>query len=172
VRSIFLVGFMGAGKSSAGAELAARLACDFIDLDNRLIERFGAPISEVFKLHGEEAFRAAETEELARCAVLDEVVVATGGGAFCDAGNRELIHAAGGVSVFLDLPWEALAERLSTDSTDRPLYGDAEGARRLFVSRLPLYRHATLRIELSGSELPDAVADRVVEALEEARCAT
>ncbi len=163
---------MGAGKSSAGAALAARLDRDFIDLDNRLSERFGAPISEIFKRHGEEAFRAAEAEELTRCARLDEVVVATGGGAFCDPDNRELIRAAGGVSVFLDLPWEALAARLSIDSKGRPLYGDAGRARRLFVSRLPLYRQATLRIELSGSELPDAVADRVVEALEEARCAT
>jgi shikimate kinase len=169
---IYLVGFMGAGKSSAGAALAARLACDFIDLDNRLTKRFGAPISDVFKRHGEERFRVAEAEELARLAGLDGVVVATGGGAFCDADNRELIHAAGGVSVFLDLPWETLAERLSRDSTGRPLYGDPERARRLFISRLPLYRQATLRITLSGSELPDAVADRVFEALQEARCAT
>lgn len=172
MRNIYLVGFMGAGKSSAGAALAARVGCDLIDLDNRLSERFGAPIHEVFERHGEDVFRVAEAEELARCAGLDGVVVATGGGAFCDADNRELIHAAGGVSVFLDLPWEALAERLSHDSTGRPLYGDAERARRLFISRLPLYRQATLRITLNGSELPDAVADRVVEALQEARCAT
>jgi shikimate kinase len=168
---IFLVGFMGAGKSSVGAALAGRLGCDFVDLDTCVSERFAAPINEIFERHGEAIFRAAEAEELARCADSNEVVVATGGGTFCDSDNRELIHAAGGVSVFLDLPWEALAERLSRDHAKRPLYGDAERARRLFMSRLPLYRQASLRISLGGSESPDEVADRVFEMLQEARCA-
>lgn len=163
---------MGAGKSSVGTALAARLECAFIDLDSRVSERFAMPIHEIFERHGEEVFRAAETEELARCAVLDEVVVATGGGAFCDAGNRELIDAAGGVSVFLDLPWEVLAERLSRDHNGRPLYSDAERVRRLFELRRPLYWQARLRVSLSGSESPDDAADRVVEALQEVRCAT
>ncbi len=83
-------------------------ACRFIDLDREIGGRLGAPIPEIFARRGEAAFRAAESDELERCAELDDVVVATGGGAFCSEANREMIHRSGGVSVFLDLPWEVL----------------------------------------------------------------
>ena len=230
--NVYLVGFMGAGKTAAGEALAARLGRDFIDLDERLIERFGAPISEIFEQQGENAFRAAETEELARishqlpaaagdaphpavfsrlgvldvppgtpprpsgrklhwsrhpavlptepgeicglarAAALAEVVVATGGGAFCNAANREIIHGSGGVSVFLDLPWVEIQRRLPGRNLDRPMFGSAQNARELFERRLPDYRRATLTVSLSGDESGADVVDGIVEALEEKPCAT
>jgi shikimate kinase len=170
MRSIFLIGFMGAGKTSVGEVLAERLGYRFIDLDQLLHERFGAPIREIFECHGEEVFRQAEREELARCAGETGVVVATGGGAFCSEANREMIHASGGRSVFLDLPWEVLDARLARDHTARPKYGDAGQARRLFESRLPDYRRATVILELTGSESADAAADLLMAAIEEAPC--
>jgi len=168
---IFLVGFMGAGKSSIGAALADRLGLRFIDLDGEISRRLGAPVPEIFARHGEETFRATEREELARCTELSDVVVATGGGAFCSDANRETIHRSGGVSVFLDLPWVVLRERLVRDHSDRPMYDDTDQARQLFEERLPHYRCALVQVPLAGQEDPDEVAGRVVETLREAPCA-
>ena len=170
VRNIYLVGFMGVGKSSVGAALAARLGHRFIDLDERLGERFGTSIPEVFAAHGEGIFRAAETDELIRCADEPDVVVATGGGAFCNEANREIIIGSKGVSVFLDLPWEELDRRLAADNGGRPMYDHAEQARSLFEQRRPEYLRADVVITLEGSETPDDVAKRVLG--EVAPCAT
>jgi shikimate kinase len=172
MRSIFLVGFMGAGKSSVGAAVAARLGSHFIDLDAEISGRLGAPIVDVFADHGEAAFRAAEHDELTRIASLEDVVVATGGGAFCNPVNRDLIHRSGGVSVFLDLPWEELLERLAAENSERPMYDDADQARRLFEERLPEYLRAMVRVRLDGTESPAEVAKRVVAALQGVPCAT
>ncbi len=167
MRNIFLVGFMGAGKSSVGAALAARLGHRFIDLDERLRERFEASIPEVFAVHGEDVFRAAETDELARCADEQGTVVATGGGTFCIGANREIISKSKGVSVYLDLPWEELDRRLAADNSGRPKYDRAEQARSLLEERQPEYRHADVVIALEGSERPDEVAELVLELLRE-----
>lgn len=168
---IFLVGFMGAGKSSIGAALADRLSLGFIDLDGEISRRLNAPIPEIFARFGEAAFRAAESDELEHCAELDDIVVAAGGGAFCSDANREVIHRSGGVSVFLDLPWAVLRQRLMRDHSDRPMYDDTDQARLLFEERLPHYRCALVRVSLAGEEDPDEVARRVVATLREAPCA-
>ena len=168
MRNVYLVGFMGAGKSLVGAALAARLGHRFIDLDERLCERFGVSIPEVFAVHGEDIFRAAETDELARCADEQGAVVATGGGTFCSEVNREIISGSKGVSVYLDLPWQELDRRLAEDNSSRPMYDHAEHARSLFEKRQPDYRRADVVIALEGSENPDQVADHVLEALREA----
>ena len=167
---LFLVGFMGAGKSSVGADLADRLGYDFVDLDEEISKRFGAPIREVFSDRGEPAFRAAESEELQRLAGLDGVVVATGGGAFCSQGNREIIHGESGVSVFLDVPWHELRKRLAGDHAGRPMYDDAQQAKSLFGERLPHYRRAMIRVALEGTETPTEVSELVLDALQEAAC--
>lgn len=172
MRSIFLVGFMGAGKSSIGAAVAGRIGYRFVDLDQEISTRLGAPITEIFADRGQAAFRVAEHDELARVAGLENVVVATGGGAFCDPINRDLIHRSGGVSVFLDLPREELLERLAAENSDRPMYDDADQARRLFEERLPEYRRAMVRVPLTGSENPSEAAELVINALQEAPCAT
>ncbi len=168
---IFLVGFMGAGKSSIGAALADRLSLGFIDLDEEISRRLDAPIPEIFTRFGEATFRTAEHEELARCAESVDIVVATGGGAFCSDANRDVIHRSSGVSVFLDLPWAVLRQRLLRDHSDRPMYNDTDQARLLFEERLPHYKRALVRVSLAGEEDPDEVAERVVATLREAPCA-
>ena len=168
---IFLVGFMSAGKSSIGAALADRLGLRFIDLDGEISQRLGAPIPDIFARFGEAAFRAAESNELDRCAELDDLVVATGGGAFSSDANRELIHRSGGVSVFLDLPWAVLRQRLTRDHAERPKFEDTNQARLLFEERLPHYRCALVRISIAGDEDPDEIARRVAARLREAPCA-
>ena len=170
--NIYLVGFMGAGKTSVGAALAARLGYDFLDLDERLSERFGAPICEVFSDCGEEAFRVAETEELDRSTAFERCVVATGGGTFCSEANREIIFGAGGIAVFLDAPWEVLRRRLPGENVDRPKFGDAERAQLLLSRRLPHYRKATVTVATTADETPARTAARVADVLREAACAT
>src|SRR5271169_2079149 len=104
VRAVFLVGFMGSGKNTVGQELARRLSWDFVDLDARIEAREGQTIPEIFRVHGEPAFRSAETNalrDLARSLARDSVV-ALGGGAFVQETNRELLRAWR--SVFLDAP--------------------------------------------------------------------
>jgi shikimate kinase len=169
--NIFLVGFMGAGKTSVAAALAARLGYNHHDVDESLRERFSASIPEIFEVYGEGAFRTAESEEIDRSTRLQRCVVATGGGAFCSASNREIIDAAEGVSVFLNLPWEVLCQRLVGDNPDRPMFRDAEQAKRLFEDRLPDYRLASITVDLAGNESPTVVADLVVGALRETSCA-
>jgi shikimate kinase len=83
-----------------------------------------------------------------------------------------MMHRVGGVSVFLDLPWTVLGERLARDNSERPMYDDTDQARRLFEERLPHYRRALVQVALAGNEDPEEVAGRVVEALREAACAT
>jgi shikimate kinase len=168
--NIFLVGFMGAGKTSVGQALAKRLSYQFLDLDECLSTRFGMSISEVFRDHGEDVFREAEAEEMHRAADLDRCVVATGGGAFCSETNRLVIAGSGGVSVFLDVPWEVLRSRLRGATSDRPMFGDTASARGLFDRRLPHYRQATLTVPVTEEENPEETATRIVAALREVPC--
>lgn len=172
MRCVFLVGFMGSGKSSVGARVAARLGSRFIDLDAEIARELSAPIAEIFASRGEAAFRAAERDALATVAGIDDVVVATGGGAFCSNENRDIIHGSGGVSVYLDLPWPELRRRLAGDHSHRPMYDNPDQAARLFDEREPQYLKAMVRVALEGTESPDEVADRVVDALQEVPCAT
>ena len=168
---IFLIGFMGAGKSSVGQALARHLDRPFIDLDERLVERFGMSIPRVFCDHGETAFRSAERAELAAAAADRAAVVATGGGTFCSRENREIIRAAGGLSVFLDLPWDVLDHRLSNGGDQRPLYVDAVQARELFEDRMVHYRKASTTLTLDGDESLAEVVRRVADVVSGALCA-
>jgi shikimate kinase len=172
MRSIFLVGFMGAGKSSVGRVLADRMGRPFVDLDEVLSRRFGATIAEVFDRHGEAAFRAAEREELQLVARQSGTIVSTGGGAFCDPENRLAIHQADGISVFLEVPWPVLAARLASDDGARPLFNSLEQAKALLDSRLPSYRQAAIVLEIAADETPARTAERLAVALEEVACAT
>jgi shikimate kinase len=168
--NIYLVGFMGAGKTSVGERLARSLGARFCDLDERLSERFGRPIAEVFQHEGEAAFRTAETEELTRLAGGEGWVVATGGGAFVREANRAAIEGTGGISVFLEVPWDVLRRRLEQDNGGRPVYQSAERARELYEERLPDYRRATRTVSLSGDESPDEIVEMIANAVRGAPC--
>lgn len=169
---VYLVGFMGCGKTAAGSALAAILGVQFIDLDAVISTRLEATVAEIFAARGEAVFRREETEVLRWATGLDRPVVATGGGTFCSPVNRDLIHASGGLSVFLDIPWEVVLRRLPGKNGDRPLFADAGRARRLFDERLPAYRSARIVLHLTGDEAPVEVARQVVAALPEGVCAT
>jgi len=125
VRAVFLVGFMGSGKSSVGRELARQLDWDFVDLDTRIESRERQTVPEIFRERGETGFRLAETDALRD--LLAESgqpnrVVALGGGAFVQERNRELLRPW--LSVFLEAPASELWQRSQSDGIERPLRGD------------------------------------------------
>lgn len=160
---IFLIGFMGVGKTTLGRRLAGRLNLPFFDLDALIEERSGRKIPEIFASFGEGAFRALETELLKDILRREPGVIATGGGTFSRPENRELIHSAG-VSVWLDAPSELVLER-GAQGEHRPLWGGPEKARALLEQRLPDYRQADLRFDLRNWEIGEA-AERLADLLE------
>jgi shikimate kinase len=167
-RAVFLVGFMGAGKSSAGRALARQLDWPFEDLDERIQTREQRSIEQIFRESGEPEFRRAEQDALRE--LLAELgssprVVALGGGAFVRAENAALLKQAGVPVVFLDAPVEELFRRCQQEhQVERPLRRDAEQFRRLYEARRPHYLAAALRVETSGKAI-DTVAAEVARAL-------
>lgn len=166
---MFLVGFMGSGKNTVGHELARRLAWDFIDLDARIEARERKPVPEIFRLQGESAFRAAETNalnDLLAQSFERPAVVALGGGAFVQQNNRTLLSAW--PSVFLDAPPHELWQRCLHDEAEtgvaRPLRKDPDQFARLHAERLPAYRQASLVVNTSGKQ-PDAICLEIEQAL-------
>ena len=161
---VFLVGFMAAGKSKVGRLLARSLGWPFRDLDSDIVAHEGQPVAEMILEHGEAHFRERETAALERCAALDRVVVATGGGAFTLERNRHLI-ADLGRSVWLDPPWEILCRRAEGSRSRRPLFESPEQARALYEARLDSYHLADLHVRTKGVEPAKVVAARVATEL-------
>ena len=151
---------MAAGKSKVGRLLARSLGCPFRDLDSDIAAHEGQSVAKMILEHGEAHFRECETAALERCAALDPVVVATGGGAFTLERNRRLI-ADLGRSVWLDPPWEILCRRAEGSHRRRPLFESPEQARALYEARLESYRLADVRVRTKGSEPAKVVAASV-----------
>ena len=112
-RSIVLVGLPGAGKSSIGRRLAARLGCPFLDTDAEIEAAAGLPVSEIFARYGEAHFRDGERRVIARILAGPPVVLATGGGAFNDPRTRAAVRASGAVAVWLRCSLPALVRRIA-----------------------------------------------------------
>ncbi len=151
-RAVFLVGFMGSGKSSVGKELARRLNWNFVDLDSRIEIREGHTISELFRNRGEQGFRLAETNALRDLteSLACDTVVALGGGTFAQPENRELLQSW--QSVFLEAPLDELWRRCVEHAKDRPLRKDRIEFARLYQHRLPFYRQATVTVVTTGKD--------------------
>jgi shikimate kinase len=162
IARIFLVGFMGAGKSTVGPLLADRLGWEFIDLDQEIERAQCTSIRKIFEAEGESSFRAMETAAIKALDQKVHCVVALGGGAFAQESNRSLIHGLG-VSVFLDCPLEKILDRCPPDGT-RPLFKSQAEVRRLYETRLPQYQRSKLRVDVSILG-PDRVVDSIVEKL-------
>lgn len=162
-RGIFLLGFMGSGKSTVGQALATRLGRQFLDLDERIEHKEARPIAEIFQQQGEPAFRAIETRELIE--LLTEMrttpgaVVALGGGTFAQPGNRQLLETFGGLTVFLDCPLEELEHRCR-DYTHRPLAQDLDAFRALYQERQASYRLANVTVDAGRS--PEVITESIL----------
>ena len=117
---VFLIGYMGSGKSTAGKKLAKLLGYGFADLDNHIEKRSGRRIADIFAIEGEEEFRRLERLYLEKLCNLEDHVIATGGGTPCFGRNIELMKRNGKV-VYLKMTAAALAKRLSQKDNSRPL---------------------------------------------------
>jgi shikimate kinase len=158
-RSIVLVGMMGAGKSSIGRRLAARLAVPFIDADSEIESAAGMTIAEIFTKHGEPYFRAGEARVIARLLENGPQVLATGGGAIMNQRTRDLIRIKG-ISVWLKADLDVLVKRTKRRS-DRPL---AEKIKDLLPLREPVYAQSDITVQ-SRDEPHEAIVDEIIAAL-------
>ena len=167
-RSIVLVGMPGAGKSSIGRRLAARLGRPFRDADAEIEAAAGLPITEIFARYGEAHFRDGERRVIHRLISGPEpVVLATGGGAFADARTRALIQASGAVSVWLKCRVPTLLRRVA-GREHRPMFLNAdptEVLQRLMAARHPLYAEADIVIAATD-ESPEITTRRTLDAIE------
>ena len=164
--NIFLVGMMGAGKTTLGKALAQRTGLEFVDTDRVLVERCGVPVATIFEIEGEDGFRRRESGVLADLARRRGCVVATGGGAILAEENRRVMRSAGTV-IYLRARIESLWERTRHDSS-RPLLKtpDPRGTlARLLEERDPLYREAAHLIVETGSQSAATLVNRVMAAL-------
>jgi shikimate kinase len=168
--NVVLVGFSGTGKSHVGRELARRLGRPFVDTDQRLVERFGMPIGDVFRQQGEAAFRAAEAEEVAAACAGRDAVVALGGGAIV---ADDVFRAAreGNLVVRLTASLDTIYARLTSGpgAEERPmLAGDDPRGRMaaLLASREARYAEADATVETDGRGVDQVVAEveRIVRA--------
>lgn len=164
-KPIVLVGMMGAGKTTVGRRIAAKLGRRFVDSDDEIEAAAGMTIDEFFAAHGEPEFRAGEARVIARLLKEDDIVLATGGGAFVNPETRALINA-NAVSVWLRAEFELLFSRVSRRS-NRPLLKTAnprDTLKKLIEARYPIYAEAHLTV-VSTDVPQDTVANDVIEAV-------
>jgi shikimate kinase len=157
---VYLVGFMGAGKTSLARELGGRLGWQVEDVDLRIESHEGRSISQIFSQSGEAHFRLVEKFVVRDLLPLRHVVIATGGGTFVDPESRASILADGSV-IWLDVPFHVLLNRIPLDGS-RPLAPSRVQMERLYQVRLPAYAQAHLRLDgarQSVAELAQIVVD-------------
>lgn len=166
--NIYLVGLMGAGKTSVGRFLAKRLGKTFYDCDHEIERRTGVKIPVIFEIEGETGFRARETAVLGELARLSDIVLATGGGAVVSAENRRVL-ACHGTVVYLRASPSDLWQRTRHDR-NRPLLQTADPHAKfeqLFAERDPLYREIAAVIVDTGSQSVRSLAHRLEQRLQE-----
>lgn len=147
IHSLYLVGFMGAGKSTIARNLAKQIGWQAEDMDELVEARENRSIASIFTDEGEAYFRRVEREVLADLLSQSKIVVATGGGTFIDTENREAILSAASAA-WLDLPFDDVIRRISPDGK-RPLANNRVQLEQLYLRRQANYQEAHIRIDSS-----------------------
>ena len=156
---IYLVGFMGAGKTSVGRRLAAKLGWKFVDLDEEIERREHRPIAEIFRDNGEPYFRNLERHCLKDLSSSEKAIVALGGGAFIDAENRDLAEKTG-LTVWLKASFSTITGRVKMDGT-RPKFMDKAHVEQLYQAREPFYALAKVHVLTEGGT-PESAAEEII----------
>ena len=168
--ALYLVGFMGVGKTRLGRILAQRTGSRFLDLDNRIEQAAAMPTKAVFERWGETYFRDLEHICLRCTTSVGPAVIATGGGTFTFERNRQIIEKHG-TSFWIDLDFDSMLKRMSEHGRRaRPLLRDENRARALFAARRPAYEAADLRVKVQPGESAGAVAARILHMIRERNC--
>ncbi len=150
MKPIFLIGYMGCGKSTLGRALERTTGLQFIDLDNYIENRFHMTVSQLFAARGEEGFRRAEAAMLDEVSQFSDVIIACGGGTPCFFDNMDLMNSRG-LTVWLTTPLSRLLERLTRNRSKRPILADrSDDELREFITkalaeREPFYSRAHAR---------------------------
>ncbi len=155
--NLYLIGMMGAGKTTVGHLLAKRLGYSFIDTDSLISQAAGKSINEIFATEGENRFRELETKILAEVSSYKNLTIATGGGIVTRKFNWSYLQH--GIVVWLNVPVEVLYSRLQGDQT-RPLLQDRDPLGKLqslLEERRPLYANADIHVNVDGVETPERV---------------
>jgi shikimate kinase len=160
---VYLVGFMGAGKTTVARALARRLDWKMLDIDESIEKREHQTVATLFAKKGEGHFRATERSVLVEQLGSRHVVVATGGGTFVDPQNRALINRDG-MSVWIDVPLDRLIARVPADGR-RPLASDRAEFERLYLLRRGSYEQAHHRIDASRASI-DAIVEQLLDWLQ------
>jgi shikimate kinase len=166
--NVFLVGPMGAGKTTIGRALASHLHKTFVDSDHEIEARTGAPVALIFEIEGEAGFRQREASVIAEITRARDIVLATGGGVVLSDDNRQYLRTRGTV-VYLHAPLDTLLERTRHDR-GRPLLqnGDREGVlKNLLEQRDPLYRDVAHIVVETTHRPPATVAREIIKRLEQ-----
>ena len=161
---LFLVGMMGAGKSTVGRLLARRSGLDFIDCDREIEARSGVAIATIFEVEGEEGFRRRETALIDELTQRPGVVLATGGGAILAEENRQRLHSRG-VVIYLRASVDEIVRRTQRDRS-RPLLQTADRRGRiaqLLAEREPLYEEVAHLTVHSSAGSPNRLVARLLE---------
>lgn len=163
MRPIYLCGFMGCGKTTAGKLLAEKLGCGFYDMDDYITEKEKMEIPRIFAEKGEKYFREAETEAIRELAEKSGVI-ACGGGAMLKKENAAIASAAGTV-VYIDVPFETCYSRISGDK-NRPIVmnNTKEELEIIYDGRVPLYRENS-SVKVNGDGSAEDIADRIIAAV-------
>ncbi len=157
---IYLVGFMGSGKSTVGALLAREIGWPFSDLDSIIEAGQSATIREIFEHSGEPFFRQIERAALTEVSKAEPAVIALGGGTFAQEANVGFIRETGGATIWLDCPSEELQRRCAT-LNNRPLFRDPESFVQLLEQRRSYYQLAEYRVSTEGRE-PREVVEQIL----------
>jgi len=163
MRPIYLCGFMGCGKTTAGKLLAEKIGCGFYDMDDYITEKEKMEIPRIFAEKGEKYFREAETEAVRELAGKSGVI-ACGGGAMLKKENAAIASAAGTV-VYIDVPFETCYSRISGDK-NRPIVmnNTKEELEIIYDGRAPVYS-GNAAFTISGSGSAEEIADRIISAI-------
>lgn len=159
-KRIYLLGFMGCGKSTVGELLAREAGWPFIDLDATIEAGQGVSIREMFEREGEPFFRRIEHASLSEASKTEPAVIALGGGTWVQPANMQLIRETGGATVWLDCNLDELRRRCERID-NRPLFRSPEGFAHLFHQRMLYYRLAEFRVPTDGC-VPEEVVERIL----------